>query len=96
MHSPSLLHTDWTEYNGWKIIACEDDTSRKLLAICEFNEATGAHSIEVLKGAEKEADSINAYITAINTCGGSQFYANKKGKNGKGKSNFRSIWDMWE
>jgi len=88
-HSLSLLHIDWAEYNDWKIIACEDDASRKLLAIGEFNEATGAHSIEVLKEAEKEVDFINAYIVAINTDRGSQFYANKKGKKSKGKSRFQ-------
>jgi len=84
-----LLHIDWAEYSSWNIIACEDDASRKLLAIGEFDRATGDHSIEILKKAEKEVEFINAYIVAINTDRGSHFHANKKGKKGKGKSDFQ-------
>jgi putative transposase len=85
-HSLSLVHADWFEHNGRKIIAYQDDASRYILAIRECEHATADITIDVLKEAELVAELINGVISAINTDRGSQFYANKKGKKGKGKS----------
>jgi len=87
-HSLSLVHADWFEYGGKKVIAYQDDASRYILAIREFRHATGINTIKVLKETLSVAKSVNSIILAINTDRGSQFYANKKGKKGKGKSQF--------
>ena len=47
-HSLSLIHMDWFEYNK-KVIIVQDDASRCILAIGEFDHATGKNSISVLK-----------------------------------------------
>ena len=48
---------------------------------------SGDHiSIYVLKETIATAESVNGVIPAIDTDKGSQFYANKKGKKRKGKS----------
>jgi hypothetical protein len=73
-----------SEYNK-KVICVQDDLSRCILAIGEFDHATGKNSINILKEALLVAESVNGTILAINTDRGSQFYANKKGKKGKGK-----------
>ncbi|MGC1120762.1 MAG: DDE-type integrase/transposase/recombinase [Candidatus Methanofastidiosia archaeon] len=83
-HSLSLIHADWFEYHGKKIIAFQDDASRCILAIREFKHATGMNTIKILKEASRVAESVNGVILAINTDRGSQFYANKKDKKGKG------------
>ncbi len=89
-HSLSLIHMDWFEYNK-KVIIAQDDASRCILAIGEFEHATGKNSINILKEALLLAKSVNGTILAINTDRGSQFYANKKGKKGKGKSQFQKF-----
>jgi len=88
-HSLSLVHADWFEYNGKKVIAYQDDASRYILAMRECDHATAYMTISVLKVTMKEAESVHGTIHAINTDRGSQFYANKKGKKGKGKSQFQ-------
>jgi len=88
-HSLSLLHADYMENEGIHVIAYEDDASRKILSIGEFNNATTANALEVLKIAEKEVIEVNGFIEAINTDRGSQFYPNKKDKNGEADSVFR-------
>jgi len=40
-HSLSLVHADWFEHNNVKVIAYEDDASRNILALGEFEYATG-------------------------------------------------------
>ncbi len=88
-HSLSLLHADFMENNGIHVIAFEDDASRKILSIGEFNNSTTDNALEVLKVAELEALEVNGLIQAINTDRGSQFYPNKKDKNGEADSVFR-------
>jgi transposase InsO family protein len=70
------------------VIAYQDDASRYILAIRECEHATGKITIKILKEAESVAKSVNGVILSINTDRGSQFYANKKGKKGKGESQF--------
>jgi len=62
---------------------------KKVSSRSEFRHATGINTIKVLKEALSVAKSVNGVILAINTDRGSQFYANKKGKKGKGKSQFQ-------
>lgn len=88
-HSLSLLHADWAEHNDKKIIAFEDDASRKIVAIGEFSNATTKNSLEVLKKAEREARSYNYQIVQINTDRGSQFFANKQNKRGTSEGQFQ-------
>jgi putative transposase len=95
-HSLSLVHADWLEYEGKQVIAYEDDASRKILSIGEFDNATTDNAIEVLKGAERHAQEFNGLIKAINTDRGSQFYPNKKDKNGEADSVFQNYLESRE
>lgn len=89
-YSLSLIHADWWEYEEKQVIAYEDDASRKILSIGEFDNATTENAIMVLKEAEKHAEESNAVIEAINTDRGAQFYPNKKDKNGEADSVFQN------
>jgi putative transposase len=61
-HSLSLLHADYMENEGIHIIAYEDDASKKILSIGEFNNATTDNALEILKIAEQEATEVNGLI----------------------------------
>lgn len=87
-HSLSLLHADWFEHNGKHGIAFEDDASRKILAIGEFDEATTENAIKVFKEVETQVRDINAYVVELNTDRGTQFYANKRDKRGRAEHGF--------
>ena len=88
-HSCSLLHGDWFQWQGKHIVGFSDDASRKMLALREFDEATGKNTITVFQEAEKVVDEHNACIIAVNTDRGSQFYSNSWKKKGvKGASEF--------
>ncbi|MFQ5621628.1 MAG: hypothetical protein ACE5FT_07375 [Candidatus Nanoarchaeia archaeon] len=87
-HSLSLLHIDWFEYKGINIVAVEDDASRRLLSIGEFNEATTDNTLKVFNEAESKAKEINACIYAVNSDKGTQFYPNKRDKKGNAKHKF--------
>ncbi len=52
-HSLSLVHTDWFEYKGKKVILFEDDASRFILAHGEFWSANKANTIKVFKKKSK-------------------------------------------
>jgi putative transposase len=88
-HSLSLIHADWFEHNGRKMIIFQDDASRYILAIRECEHATAENTLSVLREVLSVAESVNSVITAINTDRGPQFYANKQGKKKKGKSQFQ-------
>ena len=89
-HSLSLLHADWLENKGIHIIAYIDDASRKILSIGEFNNATTDNAIITLKEAEKQVQEISGSIQSINTDRGSQFYPNKRDKNGRADSVYQN------
>jgi len=91
-HSLSLIHADWLEYEGKQVISNEDDASRKILSIGEFDNATTDNAIEVLKVAEQEAEEFNGLIQSINMDRGSQFYPNKRDKNGEADSVFQDYY----
>jgi len=89
-HSLSLLHADWLENKATHIIAYIDDASRKILSIGEFDNATTDNAIITLKEAEKQVLEFNGSIQAINTDRGSQFYPNKRDKNGRADSVYQN------
>lgn len=88
-HSLSLLHGDWFEWKGKHVCGFEDDASRKMLALMEFDAATGKNTLEVFKEAERVVEGYNGYIDAVNTDRGAQFYANKQNKKGTSMTEFQ-------
>jgi len=86
-HSFSLGHLDWHESKaipGKWVASWEDDASRNILAGGEFNNANTENAIRIVKEAKKVAlEQYSAILYALNTDKGSQFYANKKDKDGK-------------
>ena len=66
-HSLSLIHADWFEHNGRKVIVFQDDASRYILGIKEYEHATAENTLSVLKKVLSVAESVNGVITAINT-----------------------------
>lgn len=88
-HSLSLLHGDWFEWNEKQVCGFEDDSSRKVLALEEFDAANGANTLRVFKEAEKAVEEYHGYIVAVNTDRGSQFYANKQNKKGTSMTEFQ-------
>ena len=61
-HSLSLVHADWCEHNNVKVIVYEDDASRNILAMGEFEHVTGENTIKILKEAEAVAAQYNGNI----------------------------------
>ncbi len=87
-HTFSLIHADWCEYEGKHVIAYEDDASRNILAMREFENATTENALQVLDEAEGVADDHCAVILAINSDRGTQFYASGGEKKKKGVCEF--------
>ncbi len=88
-HSLSLLHADWLDYEGTQVIAYEDDTSRKILSIGEFTNATTENAIGVFKRAGGIVRAYRGKITAVNADRGTQFYASGGEKKKEGVSRFK-------
>lgn len=86
-HSFSLGHMDWHEskvIEGKWVCAWEDDASRKILAGDEFNNATTKNSKKIVKKAMKVAyEQYSAFLIALNTDKGSQFFSNKYNDGGE-------------
>ena len=70
------------------MIAYEDDATRDILALGEFEAATTEHALQVLDEAEGVADDHCAVILAINSDRGTQFYASGGEKKKKGVCEF--------
>ncbi len=87
-HSLSLVHADWLDYDGFRVIAFEDDASRKILSIGEFAHATADNAIAVLQRAEAAASTNRSHINEVNTDQGSPFYASGGEKKSKGIRRF--------
>jgi len=88
-HSLSAVHMDWyynTELKKW-VCAVLDDASRKVLSAGEYDRATAETSVTLLDRAYKTYSHI-APIREVITDHGSQFYANKRDKNGRAKHTF--------
>ena len=87
-HSLSAGHMDWTEWpNGLKCCVVQDDASRKILAGIECMNATAEQSIKLVKQVLDEYGHIRR-IREIITDHGTQFYANKRDKNGNAEHSF--------
>ena len=79
---------DWTEWsNGLKCCVVLDDSSRKILAGIECENATAEASIKLVKQVLEEYGHIRR-IREIITDHGTQFYANKRDKKGNAEHSF--------
>jgi putative transposase len=88
-HSLTAVHLDWhtDKVTGKEVCVVLDDSSRYILAGGEFSSATAEISIMLVKEVLDKFGSIRKLEQVI-TDHGSQFYANKKDKNGVGESQF--------
>jgi putative transposase len=81
-----MWHCDWSFYKGKWYVAYIDDRSRRIMGAGVFNEATTEHTLFVLRQAILENEVCPVIILSDK---GSQFYANKKTKQGtRGLSKF--------
>lgn len=81
-HSLSAGHLDWhIPADGPPVCVVLDDASRKILSGGEFEEATAAHSIELVQQVIDRYGSIRTLRETI-TDHGTQFYANKRDEDG--------------
>lgn len=90
-HSLSAVHMDWahnSELNIW-VCAVLDDASRLILAGGEFENATAENSIALLDESYNKYFHI-APIREVITDHGSQFYANKRDKDGNAEHSFEN------
>jgi len=88
-HSLSAAHMDWyyDERTDMWVCPVEDDASRKVLAVIETESPTVEASIAVLDEAYQKYLHIRP-IQAVIVEHGSQFYANKRDKNGHANHRF--------
>ena len=90
-HSLSAGHLDWHEpSDGRKVCVVLDDASRKILAGGEFEAATEENSIRLVQEVIKKYGYIWVLRESI-TDHGSQFYANKRDKEGKAEHGFEKF-----
>lgn len=89
-HSLSLVHTDWSEFQGKQVIAFLDDASRMVIACGEFSNATEENSIAVLRQAIEFAKSYGG-IRQLISDHGTQFTAPKRDKNDYADHGFEKI-----
>ena len=93
-HSLSLVHLDWhtSNHDGKKVYICVvlDDSSRRILAGGEFDAETTENSLQLLKEAMNKFGCL-ASIEQVLTDRGTQFYANKRDKNGNADSRFENF-----
>jgi putative transposase len=93
-HSLSMVHLDWhtSIHDGKKVYVCVvlDDSSRRILAGGEFDAETTDNALQLLR----EAMDRFGWLTSIGqvlTDRGTQFYANKRDKNGNADSRFEDF-----
>jgi putative transposase len=91
-HSLTLVHLDWhdSDINGKKVCAVLDDSSRRILAGGEFDEETSDNSIQLLQEALDNFGWLTS-ISQVMTDHGTQFYANKRDKNGNADCGFENF-----
>jgi putative transposase len=93
-HSLSLVHLDWhtSNHDGKKVYVCVvlDDSSRCILAGGEFDAETTDNALLLLKEAMAKFGDL-AGIEQVLTDRGTQFFANKRDKNGKAGSRFENF-----
>ena len=88
-HSLSLVHLDWhiSKFNGKEVCVVLDDSSRCILAGGEFDAETTENSIKLLQEALDSFGWLTS-IREVMTDHGTQFYANKRNKNGYANNEF--------
>jgi putative transposase len=93
-HSLSLVHLDWhtSNHDGEKVYVCVvlDDSSRCILAGGEFDAETTDNALLLLKEAMAKFGDL-AGIEQVLTDRETQFFANKRDKNGKADSKFENF-----
>jgi len=93
-HSLSMVHLDWhtSIHDGKKAYVCAvlDDSSRRILAGGEFDAETTDNALQLLKEAMGEFGWLTS-IREVLTDRGTQFYANKRDKNGDADSRFEDF-----
>ena len=91
-HSLTLVHLDWhtSKLNGMKVCAVLDDSSRRILAGGEFDAETTENSIQLIQEALDNFGWLTG-ISQVMTDHGTQFYANKRDKNGDADSRFENF-----
>lgn len=76
-HSLSLIHADWFEFKGWKVVMIEDDASRFVIGFGQFKHATAENTIKVFRQSLKYGKP-----KQFHSDHGTQFVANEQeGKN---------------
>jgi len=95
-HSLSMVHLDWhtSIHDGKKVFVCVvlDDSSRRILAGGEFDAETTENSLWLLREAMDNFGCL-ASIEQVLTDRGTQFYANKRDKNGNADSRFEEFFE---
>jgi transposase InsO family protein len=91
-HSLTLVHLDWhvSKCNGKKVCAVLDDSSRRILSGGEFEAETTENSIALLREALDKFGWLTG-ISQVITDHGTQFYANKRDKNGEADGRFEKF-----
>jgi len=93
-HSLSMVHLDWhtSIHDGKKVFVCVvlDDSSRRILAGGGFDAETTENSSWLLREAMDKFGCL-ASIEQVLTDRGTQFYANKRDKNGNADSRFEEF-----
>jgi len=93
-HSLSMVHLDWhtSIHDAKKVYVCAvlDDSSRRILAGGESNAETTDNALQLLKEAMERFGWLTN-IGQVLTDRGTQFYANKRDKNGDVDSSFEDF-----
>ncbi len=89
-HSLSAVHMDWhqNKHGKW-ICAVLDDSSRKILSAGEYDQRSAEASIELLDEAYEQYNEVRP-IREVITDHGTEFYANKRDKDGEADHSFEN------
>ena len=89
--SLSAVHIDWAinEKDQW-VCLIEDDSSRMLLAIGEFDNRSTEHVIELLEPVIRQYEGIRK-IREVITDHGAEFYASRRNADGKSNHKFEKF-----
>jgi len=90
-HSLSLVHGDWFEFKGWKIMLIEDDASRFITGYGKFKQATSENTIKVFKESLKWGKP-----KQFHSDHGSQFICNEKEGKKQGEGEFTEVLNSYE
>ena len=91
--SLTAVHMDWTVYQGKQCCVVLDDSSRKILAGIECDNATSEESIKLVQQVLEEYGSIRR-VREVITDRGTQFYANTRNQKGEAKHSFGTFLEQ--